>query len=70
MTVLHSGTTKKFSANWGNVFGSSGAKAQAAAKPQAKDAKTNVKVKAAKKDAAPKVAAKPAPAKKTKAKKK
>jgi hypothetical protein len=75
MTVLHSGTTKKFSANWGNVFGSGTTKEKAAAPTTKAQAKKEAKPAAKSKGAAPKSAAKPAtakpaPSKKAKAKKK
>lgn len=46
MTVLHTGSTKKYSANWGDIFGKDGGKP---AKPEVKPAKkTATKAKAAK----------------------
>ncbi len=65
MTVLHTGSTKKFSANWGNIFGGGkAAKGDAAAKSQASDGAKPVKKAATKAKAV-----KAKPAKKSNAKK-
>ena len=42
MTVLHSGTSKKFSDNWGNAFGAAKSSKKAAA-PKKKSAKVLMK---------------------------
>lgn len=67
MTVLHTGSTKKYSANWGDIFGKGSAKpakTDALAKSQASDG-----AKPAKKSAPKAKAAKAKPAKKAKGKK-
>lgn len=62
MTVLHTGSTKKFSANWGNIFGGGDAKpAKGAKAPAKKETKPAAKAKAPKAKAA-----KPAKSKKAK----
>jgi len=48
MTVLHTGSNNKFSANWGNIFGK-GKKTEAKPAEAAKPAKAKKKAAAAKK---------------------
>ena len=72
MTVLHTGSTKKFSAHWGDIFSKAGGgktlslkKAEPAKKPKAKAAQPKV----GKAKPAPATAAKATAAKKAKSKK-
>jgi hypothetical protein len=64
MTVLHTGSTKKFSANWGNIFSGDSAKADKKAESAGKS-----KAKSAQPKPVKSQAKKPATAKKAKPKK-